>query len=61
MRSRDKCDSGQNDLFKARPDQIVDMNHAHAKLGRQIDWRFLEETFGSFYNDGPGQRRRRRV
>ena len=55
MRPRDKCDSGQNDLFKARLDQIVDMNHALAKLGRRIDWKFLEETFGSLYSDGPGQ------
>ena len=55
MRPREKRDSGQNDLFKARLDQIVDMNHALAKLGRQIDWKFLEETFGSVYSDGPGQ------
>ena len=55
MRPRDKRDSGQNDLFKARLDQIVDMNHALAKLGRQIDWKFLEEAFGSVYSDGPGQ------
>jgi IS5 family transposase len=31
------------------------MNHALAKLGRQIDWTFLEEAFGSVYSDGPGQ------
>ena len=55
MRPREKRDSGQNDLFKARLDQIVDMNHALAKLGRQIDWKFLEEAFGSVYSDGPGQ------
>jgi IS5 family transposase len=55
MRPRDKRDRGQNDLFRARLDQIVDMNHALAKLGRQIDWTFLEEAFGSVYSDGPGQ------
>ena len=55
MRPRDKRDSGQNDLFKARLDQIVDLNHALAKLGRQIDWKFLEDTFGAVYSDGPGQ------
>jgi IS5 family transposase len=49
MRPRDKRDRGQNDLFRARLDQIVDMNHALAKLGRQIDWTFLEEAFGSVY------------
>ena len=38
---------GQNDLFRARLDQIVDTNHALAKLGRGIDWRFLEERLGA--------------
>jgi hypothetical protein len=35
-------DIGQNDFFKARLDQIVDMNHALARLARQVDWGFLE-------------------
>lgn len=55
MRPREKRDSGQNDIFKARLDQIVDMSHSLAKLGLQIDWTFLEQTFGAVYNDGPGQ------
>jgi IS5 family transposase len=55
MRPRERRDSGQNDLFKARLDQIVDMNHALAKLARAIDWGFLEKSFGAVYNDGPGQ------
>ena len=47
MRPRERRDSGQNDFFKARLDQIVDTDHALAKLGRAIDWRFLEERFGA--------------
>ena len=31
------------------------MSHALAKLGRAIDWRFLEERFGEVYSDAPGQ------
>jgi len=31
MRPRERRETGQTDLFKARPDQIVDMNHALAK------------------------------
>src|SRR6202167_1621626 len=54
MRPRERRDSGQNDLFKARLDQIVDMHHALAKLGRVIDWRFLEERFGAVYSDRAG-------
>jgi IS5 family transposase len=55
MRPRERRDSGQSDLFKARLDQIVDLNHPLAKLARTVDWRFLEERFGTVYSDGSGQ------
>jgi transposase, IS5 family len=55
MRPRERREGGQNDLFKSRLDQIVDMNHALAKLARTIDWGFLEKSFGAVYHDGPGQ------
>ena len=55
MLPNERCDSGQTDLFKARLDQIVDMNHALAKLARQVDWGFLEEKFGAVYADVPGR------
>ena len=54
MRPRERRDSGQNDMFKARLDQIVDTDHALAKLGRAIDWRFLEQRFGAVYSDKTG-------
>ncbi len=38
MRPKERRDSGQNDCFKARLDQIIDMDHALAKRGRAIDW-----------------------
>ena len=41
-------------LFRARLDQIVDLGHPLAKLGRAIDWRFLEERFGAVYSDNAG-------
>jgi IS5 family transposase len=55
MRPKERRDSGQSDLFKARLDQIVDLNHPLAKLALTIDWRFLEERFGAVYSDKPGQ------
>jgi IS5 family transposase len=55
MRPKERRDSGQNDLFRARLDQIVDMGHALAKLAASIDWGFLERTFGAVYRDSPGQ------
>ena len=54
MRPKERRDSGQNDLFRARLDQIVDMGHPLAKLARAIDWRFLEERFGAVYSDEAG-------
>ena len=55
MRSKERRDCGHTDMFRSRLDQIVDMNHALAKLGRMIDWRFPEERFGAVYSDKPGQ------
>ena len=55
MRPKERRDSGQTDMFRARLDEIVDLNHALAKLARQIDWRFLEKRFGAVYSDKPGQ------
>ena len=55
MRPRERREIGQSDLFKARLDQIVDMNHPLVKLARSIDWDFLEKSFGAVYSDGPGQ------
>lgn len=54
MRPKERRDSGQSDLFKARLDQIVDLAHPLAKLSRSIDWRFLEDRFGAAYTDVPG-------
>ena len=54
MRPRERRDSGQNDLFRARLDQIVDLDHPLTKLGRAIDWRFLEKRFGAVYSDRAG-------
>ena len=55
MRPKERRDSGQNDLFRARLDQIVDIGHPLARLAATIDWRFLEERFGAVYSDKPGQ------
>jgi len=55
MRPRERRESGEQDLFRSRLDQIIDMKHALVKLARTIDWRFLEEKFEAVYSDKPGQ------
>ena len=54
MRPGERRDSGQNDMVRARRDQIIDMQHPLAKLARQVDWGFLEKAFGAAYTDRPG-------
>jgi IS5 family transposase len=53
-RPRERRDSGEQDLFRARLDQIIDMSHELVRLAGTIDWEFLEERFGEVYSDGPG-------
>ena len=55
MRPRECREGGEQDLFRARLDQIIDMDHELAKLARAIDWRFLEAKFGAVYTDRPGR------
>ena len=55
MRPRERQESGEQDLFRSRLDQVINMDHALVKLARTIDWRFLEGKFAAVYKDGPGQ------
>ena len=55
MRPRERRESGEQDLFRSRLDQVINMDHALVKLARTIDWRFLEDKFGAVYKDGAGQ------
>jgi len=55
MRPRERRESGEQDLFRSRLDQVINMDHALVKLARTIDWGFLEEKFGAVYTDGAGQ------
>ncbi len=55
MRPRERRKTGEQDLFRSRLDQVINMEHALVKLARTIDWRFLEEKFGAVYADGSGR------
>ena len=55
MRPREQIETGQTDMFRARLDQILNLEHELARLARTIDWGFLERSFGAIYTDGPGQ------
>src|SRR6202048_2969401 len=54
MRPRERRETGEQDLFRSRLDQIIDLNHPLAKLAWTVDWKFLEGRFGEVYTDDPG-------
>jgi IS5 family transposase len=55
MKPRERRETGEQDLFRSRLDQIIDLRHPLVKLSREVNWAFLERTFGEAYTDGPGQ------
>ena len=55
MRPREPEDRGQQDMFRSRLDQILDLEHPKAILAEKIDWQFLSEKLGEVYERGPGQ------
>ncbi|MFZ1106817.1 MAG: IS5 family transposase [Rhodomicrobium sp.] len=55
MKPPEQRETGQEDLFRSRLDQIIDLKHPLAKLRRQMDWPFLEKTFGAVYTDVAGR------
>jgi len=55
MKPRARRETRQNDLFKARLDQIINLGHELVLLALAIDWAFLEASFGAAYSDVPGQ------
>jgi hypothetical protein len=55
MRPKERRESGQTELFRARLDQIIDPQHPLVRLAASVDWGFLEQRLGEVYRDGPGQ------
>jgi IS5 family transposase len=53
-RPREKRETGEQDLFRSRLDQIINMSHELVRLAEAIDWAHLETRFGEVYADGPG-------
>ena len=47
MRPKERRETGAQDLFRSRLDQIIALNHGLVKLAKAIDWRFLDEQYGA--------------
>ena len=54
MKPRERRETGEQDLFRARLDQIINLSHELVKLAGTISWSFIEEKCGEPYRDGPG-------
>jgi IS5 family transposase len=54
MRPRERRETGEQDLFRSRLDQIINLNHELVKLAKTISWDFIETKCGEVYTDGPG-------
>jgi IS5 family transposase len=54
MRPREQS-RGQDDLFRTRLDQIIDMKHELVRLAGAVSWPLLDQKLGDMYTDGPGQ------
>ena len=54
MKPRERRDEGEQDLFRSRLDQIINMDQELVRLAKTIAWRFIEERCGAVYADGPG-------
>ena len=53
MRPREPRETGEQDLFRSRLDQIIDTNHPLAKLAQTVDWRFLDEVLCERWVENP--------
>jgi len=51
MKPRTRELEAQEDLFRARLEQIINMDHALVRLAKRMDWAFFDETFGALYSD----------
>jgi len=55
MKPRPHRETGQTDLFRPRLDRIINPADEVIRLGRLIDWGFIEANCGEAYSDAPGQ------
>ena len=54
MKPRERRETGAEDLFRSRLDQIINMKHELVKLSKTVSWSVIEAKCGEVYADGPG-------
>jgi len=51
MRPRKQGETGQFDMLRARLDQIIDLEHALVRLGREVAWGWIDEEIAPLFSD----------
>jgi IS5 family transposase len=51
MRPKQRKTTGEADLFRARLDQIIDMQHELVQLAGRIDWAWLDDEVAPLYSE----------
>ena len=54
MKPRERRETGEQDMFRSRLDQIINLKHALVTLAKTVSWSFIEGKCGEVYADGPG-------
>jgi transposase, IS5 family len=54
MKPRERRETGEQDLFRSKLDQIINMEHELVKLAQAIAWPVIEAKCGAVHRDGPG-------
>ena len=54
MLPRERRETGTQDLFRSRLDQIINMNHDLARLAKTVSWATIEARCCAVYSDGSG-------
>lgn len=50
MHPKKQKDIGQQDFFRNRLDQIIDLNHPLSRLTKLVDWERLHKEFSVYYS-----------
>ena len=54
MKPRERRETGVQDMFRSRLDQIINMGHELVRLAKAVNWPQIETACGALYKDGPG-------
>ena len=54
MKPRERRETGAQDMFRSRLDQIINLKHELVRLSKTVSWSFIETKCGEVYAVGPG-------